>query len=166
MWGYEKWLPGFRNFQLVRCQLTRSSRFNELAECHEITWCEEAAGGPSLSFIHILNQWVISLALPNIPPSLPPFFPNSSSFLPPFLHSSLRSFLWVQLSDYNSSITSVRVVFCPIPHYRQTTLYKIMISSHLTLFFVSNACNLESSYFVLSALNILPQEYCLIDIFS
>jgi len=60
IWGYWKWLPSFRNFQLVRCQLTRRSRFNELAQCLEITLCKAAAGDPSLSFSHILNQQVIS----------------------------------------------------------------------------------------------------------
>lgn len=44
IWGYWKWLPGFKNFQLIRCQLTRSSRFNEFTECHKIILCEAAAG--------------------------------------------------------------------------------------------------------------------------
>lgn len=116
---------------------------------------------PSLSFSHILNQQVISLVLP-IFSSL--HAPHSLFFLP-FIPSSFLCFSKsVQISYYNSLITSTCISHCLFPwHHLENVLYSIIISIHMTFFLPNKHLKFRVFVFLQYTLNILFLDFCLVD---
>lgn len=91
----------------------------------------------------------------------PPPIPFFLSLIPSSFLCSLKS---VQISYYNSLITSICIAHCLFPkHHLENALHSIIISSHMTFFLSFKHVKFRVFVFLLSALNILSPDFCLVD---